>query len=192
MVRILATSVAALSIMATAAVAQDGHDAFVNLCLANREAADVRAAVIADGWIVTSEEIGQQTQSLLSMTTEVWTKPSGTASTPARFIAFGRIPASEYGSTLPADVCFVVAPGIRAAEAAASIEQTVGIAPNAGEGAWMVSRNDQGFQAEPSLVEASPEVVAEAAATRGARMLAAIPGNGLAIYLQMMPVSRAD
>lgn len=189
MVRILATSIVALCLTATAAAAQDAHDAFADLCLANRDTDQVREAVVADGWTETSEEIGQQARSLLNMTTEVWTKRSRDQARSPRFIAFGRIPGAEYGSTLPADVCFVVSPGTSATQAATHMQRAVNLAPNGGAGVWVVSHNGRGFQAEPDLVTATPDVMAEAAATRDVRMLAAIPGNGLAIYLQMIAVA---
>ena len=192
MVRILATSVAALCLTATAAVAQDGRDAFTDLCLTNRDAVQVREAVVADGWVLTSEEVGAQTHPLVGLTTEVWTRLSAGATFPALFIVFGRVAGAEFGSPIPMDMCLVVAPGITAADAAARIEGVLGFAPNASTGGWMVSRNGQSFQAENDLADASADVITEAAAKRDVRMLAAIPGDGLAIYLQMIPVASGD
>ena len=193
MVRILATSVAALCLTATAAAAaQDGHDAFADLCMANRDAVQVREAVVADGWVLTSEEVGAQTHPLIGLTTEVWTKPSAGAASHALFIAFGRVAGAEFGSPIPMDMCLVVAPGITAADAAARIEGVLGFAANASTGGWMVSRSGRRFQAENDLADASADVITEAAATQDVRMLAAIPGEGLAIYLQMIPVAGRD
>lgn len=192
MVRILATSVAALCLTATTAAAQDGRDAFADLCMANRDIAKVREAVVADGWVLTSEEVAAQTHPLVGLTTEVWTKPSAGAASPALFIAFGRVAGAEFGSPIPMDMCLVVTPGITAADAAASIQSELRFAPNASTGGWMVSRNGRRFQAENELADASADVITEAAATRDVRMLAAMPGNGLAIYLQMIPVAGRD
>ena len=192
MVRILATSVAALCLTATAAVAQDGRDAFSDLCLANRDTVQVREAVVADGWVLTSEEVGARTHPLVGLTTEVWTKSSAGAAPPALFIAFGRVAGAEFGSPIPMDMCLVVAPGITAADAGARIEGVLGFAPNASTGGWMVSRNGRHFQAENELADASADVITEAAATRDVRMVAVLPGEGLAIYLQMIPVAGRD